>query len=156
MAKGLGKVIAQNKKAHHDYFIEDTYEAGLVLMGSEIKSIRSNKVNITDAYVDFHAGEAYINNMHISPYEFETKVTIDPTRKRKLLLHKKEINRLIGQQQQKGYSIIPLKLYIKDGFAKLEIALAKGKKLYDKRESIKRRDADRQVERILKEKNVYR
>lgn len=155
MAKGLGKVIAQNRKARHDYFIEDTYEAGIVLMGSEIKSIRAHKVNINDAYVDFHQGEAFINNMHISPYEFETKTRLDPIRKRKLLLKRKEIDRLIGLTQQKGYTIIPLKIYIKDGFAKIQIAVAKGKKLYDKRETIKRRDAERQMERALKERNIY-
>lgn len=153
MAKGLGKVIAQNKKAQHDYFIEDTYEAGIVLKGSEIKSIRQHKVNINDAYVSIHKGEAFINNMHISPYEFETKTTIDPTRVRKLLLHQKEINRLLGLQQREGYSLIPLKLYIKDGFAKLLIAVAKGKKQYDKREDIKVRDSNRQIARVLKDQN---
>lgn len=154
MPKGLGKVIAQNRKAFHDYFIEETYEAGLILMGSEIKSIRGNRVSIKDAYVDIHGGEAFINNMHITPYEFETKTTLDPTRKRKLLLNRKEINRLIGLVQQQGYSIVPLKIYLKDGYAKMEIAVAKGKKQYDKREDIKRRDSDRQIERIIKERNV--
>lgn len=156
MAKGMGKIIAQNRKAHHDYFIEETYEAGIVLMGSEIKSIRMHRVNINDAYIDFDRGEAYINGMHISPYKFETKIKLDPIRKRKLLLHKKEINRLRGLVQRQGYTIIPLKIYIKDGFAKLEIAVAKGKKQFDKREAIKRRDADREMRRAIKDRYLDR
>src|SRR5690625_2858826 len=119
MSKESGRLIAQNRKARHDYFIEDTFEAGLVLKGSEIKSIRNNRVSIKDAYVDIYRGEAFINNMHINPYEFETKTSMDPVRKRKLLLHKRQINRLIGLSEQKSYSLIPLKLYIKNGFAKL-------------------------------------
>jgi SsrA-binding protein len=156
MPKGLGKVIAQNKKAHHDYYIEDTYEAGIVLKGSEIKSIRTNKVTLNDAFVNIFRGEAYVNNMHIAPYEFETKQQMDPTRARKLLLHKKEIARLIGLQKQEGYSVIPLKLYLKDGYAKVLIGVAKGKKNYDKREDLKKKDSDRQIERALKDRNLNR
>lgn len=154
MPKGIGKVIAQNKRARHDYFIEDTYEAGLVLQGTEIKSIRQGKVSINDAYANIEQSEAYIYNMHISQYEFGTKGNHEPTRTRKLLLNKKEITRLYGLQQQQGYSLIPLKLYIKDGYAKLEIAVAKGKKQYDKREDLKIKESNRKIERALKERNV--
>lgn len=156
MPKGNGKVIAQNKKAYHDYFIEETIEAGLVLKGSEIKSIRLSKVSLNDAYVNIFKGEAYVNHLHITPYEFETKSKMDPTRERKLLLHKKEISRLIGLSQQEGYSIIPIKVYLKDGFAKVLIAVAKGKKLYDKREDLKKKDSDRQIERALRDRTLNR
>ncbi|QVK18259.1 SsrA-binding protein SmpB [Mycoplasmatota bacterium] len=152
MPKGFGKIIAQNKKAYHDYFIEDTYEAGIVLEGTEIKSIRQGKASIKDAYAHIDSNQAYINNMHITQYDFGTKGNHEPTRTRRLLLHKKEISRLFGLQQQQGYSLIPLKLYLKDGFAKLEIALAKGKKQYDKREALKIKDSNRQIERAMKDK----
>lgn len=154
MPKGIGKVIAQNKKAYHDYFIEDTYEAGIVLLGTEIKSIREGKVSIKDAYAHIENNQAYIYNMHITQYAFGTKGNHEPTRTRKLLLHKKEIARLYGLQQQQGYSLIPLKIYIKDGYAKLEIAVAKGKKKYDKREDLKIKESNRKIERALKERNV--
>ncbi len=156
MPKGLGKIIAQNKRAYHDYFIEDTYEAGLVLEGTEIKSIRQGKASINDAYAHIDYNQAYIYNMHITQYDFGTKGNHEPTRTRKLLLHHKEISRLYGLQQQQGYSLIPLKLYIKDGFAKVEIAVAKGKKQYDKREDLKIKDSNRQIERALKDRNLNR
>jgi SsrA-binding protein len=151
--KGLGKLIAQNKKAFHDYFIEDTYEAGLVLVGTEIKSIRLGKVSINDAYAHIEHNQAYIYNMHITQYDFGTKSNHEPTRTRKLLLHKKEIARLYGLQQQQGYSLIPLKLFLRDGYAKIEIAVAKGKKQYDKREDLKIKESNRNIERALKERN---
>ena len=156
MPKGLGKIIAQNKKAYHDYFIEDTYEAGLVLQGTEIKSIRQGKASINESYVHIQNGKAYIYNMHITTYDFGTKGNHEPTRERVLLMHKKEISKLYGVQQQQGYSIIPLKLYIKDGYAKMEIAIAKGKKLYDKRESIIRREMEREIGRATKRQRFQR
>ena len=156
MPKGLGKIIAQNKKAFHDYFIEDRVEAGIVLQGTEIKSIRLGKVSIKEAYAHIDKNQAYIINMHVTTYEFGTKGNHDPIRKRKLLLHRKEISRLIGLQQQQGYSLIPLKVYLKDGYAKIEIGVAKGKKLYDKREDLKKKETDRQIERAVKDKNLNR
>ncbi|HEY8364878.1 MAG TPA: SsrA-binding protein SmpB [Haloplasmataceae bacterium] len=156
MPKGLGKIIAQNKKAYHDYFIEDTYEAGIVLVGTEIKSIRLGKASIKDAYAHIDKNQAYIYNMHITQYDFGTKGNHEPTRTRRLLLHRKEISKLYGLQQQEGYSLIPLKLYIKDGYAKLEIAVAKGKKQYDKREDMKIKESNRKIERALKDRNLER
>lgn len=156
MPKGLGKIIAHNKKAYHDYFIEDTYEAGIVLVGTEIKSIRLGKASIKDAYAHIDKNQAYIYNMHITQYDFGTKGNHEPTRTRRLLLHRKEISKLYGLQQQEGYSLIPLKLYIKDGYAKLEIAVAKGKKQYDKREDMKIKESNRKIERALKDRNLER
>lgn len=156
MPKGLGKIIAQNKKAYHDYYIEDTFEAGIVLQGTEIKSIRQGKASIKDAYAHVDHGEAHVFNMHVTQYDFGTNGNHEPTRTRKLLLRKKEIGRLFGLQQQQGYSLIPLKLYIKDGYAKLEIAVAKGKKQYDKREDLKIKDSNRQIERALKDRSLDR
>lgn len=150
MPRGQGKVIAQNKKAHHDYFIEETYEAGLVLKGTEIKSIRAGRVNLKDSFARIENGEAFLYNMHISPYEQGNRFNHDPLRTRKLLLHKNEINKLIGETQRQGYSLVPLKIYIKNGVAKVLIGLAKGKKQYDKREDLKRKQAKRDIERRLK------
>ncbi|TCT18801.1 SsrA-binding protein [Melghiribacillus thermohalophilus] len=150
MPRGQGKVIAQNKKAHHDYFIEETYEAGLVLKGTEIKSIRAGRVNLKDSFARIENGEAFLYNMHISPYEQGNRFNHDPLRTRKLLLHKNEINKLIGETQRQGYSLVPLKIYIKNGVAKVLIGLAKGKKQYDKREDLKRKQAKRDIERALK------
>lgn len=150
MSNEPGKVIAQNRKASHDYFIEDTYEAGLVLKGTEIKSIRAGKVSLNDAHVRIIDGEAFVINMHIAPYEQGNRFNHDPTRTRKLLLHRREIDKLAGQVQQKGYTIVPLKLYIKDGYAKLLIGLARGKKLYDKREDLKQKQMKREIDRALK------
>ncbi|KHF41202.1 SsrA-binding protein SmpB [Halalkalibacter okhensis] len=145
-------VIAQNKRASHDYFIEETYEAGIVLKGTEIKSMRAGRMNLKDSFARISNGEMYLHNAHISEYEQGNRYNHEPTRARKLLLHKKQINTLIGQTQQKGYSIVPLKVYIKNGFAKVLIGLAKGKKNYDKRETLKRQDAKREVDRALKER----
>ncbi|MCK0473031.1 SsrA-binding protein SmpB [Halalkalibacter sp. APA_J-10(15)] len=145
-------LIAQNKRARHDYFIEETFEAGVVLKGTEIKSIRAGRMNLKDSFARVANGEAYLHNAHISEYEQGNRYNHDPVRARKLLLHKKEINQLIGQTQQKGYSLVPLKVYLKNGFAKVLIGLAKGKKNYDKRETLKRKDAKREVDRALKER----
>lgn len=152
MAKHSGKLIAQNKKANHDYFIEETFEAGIVLQGTEIKSIRAGKVNLRDSFATIKQGEVYINNMHISPYEQGNRYNHEPTRARKLLLHRKEIDRLIGETQRAGYTLVPIKLYIKNGFAKVLIGLGKGKKKYDKREDLKQKQAKRDMERALKDR----
>lgn len=144
------KIIAQNKKARHDYFIEETYEAGIKLFGSEIKSIRQGKVNLSDSYVTFNDYEAYIINMHISKYDFSNRFNHDETRTRKILLHKNEIIKLFSKTREQGYSVIPLKIYLKEGLAKVEIGLAKGKKDYDKRETLKEKDSKRRMGKILK------
>ena len=148
------KLIAQNKKARHDYFIEDTYEAGLVLVGTEVKSIRMGKVNIRDSFVSVKSGEAFVYNMHVSPYEKGNIFNRDPLRTRKLLLNRREINKLIGLTAQKGYSLIPLSLYLKDGLVKMELGVARGKKLYDKRQDLKekavKRDFDKNYKSIAK------
>jgi SsrA-binding protein len=145
------KIIAQNKKARHDYFIEQTMEAGIVLSGTEVKSIRQGKVNLKDCYASIRDGEILVNGMHISPYEQGNIFNKDPLRDRKLLLHKSEINRLIGYTKQKGMSLVPIQLYFKRGRVKLELGIARGKKLYDKREDIAERDAKREIDRKLKE-----
>lgn len=151
MSKDHSKPIAQNRRASHDYFIEETFEAGLVLQGTEIKSIRAGKVSLNDAHIRITDGEAFVINMHIAPYEQGNRFNHDPTRTRKLLLHRKEIDKLFGQVQQKGYTIVPLKLYIKGGFAKLLIGLGRGKKLYDKREDMKQKQMKRDIDRALKD-----
>lgn len=143
--------IAENRKARHDYFIESTYEAGLALVGTEVKSIRAGKVNIKDSYVKVKNGEAFVVGMHISPYEQGNIFNRDPFRERKLLLHKREILKLRALSEADGYSLIPLNLYLKDGLVKMELAVAKGKKLYDKRHDIAERDAKRQIEQRRKE-----
>lgn len=143
--------VAENRKARHDYFIEDTYEAGLALVGTEVKSIRAGKVNIKDSYVKIKNGEALVVGMHISPYEQGNIFNRDPFRERKLLLHKREILKLRALSEADGYSLIPLSLYIKDGLVKMELAVAKGKKLYDKRHDLAERDAKRQIEQRRKE-----
>jgi SsrA-binding protein len=152
MAKGEGKVIAQNRKASHDYFIEETYEAGIVLKGTEIKSIRAGRVNLKDAYARIQNGEVFLHNMHVSPYEQGNRYNHDPLRTRKLLLHRKEINKLIGETKEQGYTLVPLKIYLKNGFAKILIGLGKGKKKYDKREDLKRKEAKRDIERAFRER----
>lgn len=151
MAEGK-KVVAQNKRARHDYHIEETYEAGIVLTGTEIKSIRAGRANLKDSFARISNGEVYLHNMHISPYEQGNRYNHDPLRTRKLLLHNKEIAKLIGLTREKGFSLVPLRMYLRGGFAKLELALAKGKKLYDKRETLKRKDAQREVERAFRER----
>lgn len=150
MAKGQGNVVAQNKKARHDYTIIDTMEAGLVLTGTEIKSVRAARIQLKDGYVQIKRGEAWLVNVHISPFEQGNIWNTDPERTRKLLLKKKEIARLEQEVKGTGMTIVPLKVYIKDGFAKLLIGLAKGKHDYDKRESIKKRDQDRDIKRVMK------
>ncbi|EUJ32599.1 SsrA-binding protein SmpB [Listeria sp. FSL L7-1582] len=152
MPKGDGRLLAQNKKARHDYAIEETFEAGIVLQGTEIKSVRNARVNLKDAYARIDRGEIFLHNMHISPYEQGNRYNHDPLRTRKLLLHKKQISKLIGETKEAGYSIIPLKMYIKDGYAKVLIGVAKGKKKYDKRQDLKNKEAKRDVERAFKER----
>ncbi|KON86389.1 single-stranded DNA-binding protein [Sporosarcina globispora] len=152
MPKGTGKMVAQNKKAYHDYAIEETYEAGIVLQGTEIKSIRAGKVNLKDSYARIQNNEIYLFGMHVSPYEQGNRYNHDPLRTRKLLLHRKEINKLIGESKEVGYSIVPLKMYLKNGYAKVLIGLARGKKKYDKREDLKKKEAKREVERAFRER----
>ncbi|NLK98783.1 SsrA-binding protein SmpB [Defluviitalea saccharophila] len=149
------KLIAQNKKAHHDYFIEDTYEAGIVLAGTEVKSIRMGKASIKESFIRVKDGEVFIYNMHINPYEKGNIFNKDPLRTRKLLLHRREINKILGAVTQKGYTLVPLKLYIKGSLVKVLIGVAKGKKLYDKREDIAKKDQRRQAEKDFKVKNLY-
>lgn len=151
MPRGNGKTIAQNKKARHDFSIEETFEAGIVLQGTEIKSIRNGRINLKDSFARINKGEVYLHNMHISPYEQGNIYNHEPTRARKLLLHRKEINQLIGQTQQKGYSLVPLKVYIKNGVAKVLIGLGRGKKKYDKREDLKRKQQKREIDRAIKD-----
>lgn len=147
------KVVAQNKKARHDFFIEQTMEAGLVLSGTEVKSIRQGKVNLKDSYAEIKNGEIFLVGAHITPYEQGNIFNKDPLRDRKLLVHKAEINKLIGYTQRDGMALVPLQLYLKRGKVKLELAVAKGKKLYDKREDIAKRDANREIDRRIKESN---
>ena len=149
MAKG-SSVITVNRKAYHDYHIQESFEAGIVLKGSEIKSIRAGKVNLSDAYAKPENGELWLYNSHIASYDAASYNTHEPIRPRKLLLHRKEIDILAGKVMQKSLTLVPLKLYIKHGVAKVELGVAKGKKVYDKREAIARRDAEREIERALK------
>lgn len=142
--------VAKNRKAYHDYYIDDTYEAGLVLTGTEIKSIRQGKVQLKEAFISIRDGEAFIKGMHIAPYDFGNRFNHDETRDRKLLLNRHEIEKLHVASQTKGYTIVPLQLYLKNGRAKLEIGLAKGKHLYDKRNVEKERDMDRQIKKAMK------
>ncbi len=148
----IGKLIANNKKARYEYFIEETLEAGIVLKGTEVKSIRLGKANIKESYAQIKNGEVYVHGMHISPYEMGNRYNVEPLRTRKLLLNKREIKRLIGYVQQKGLTLVPLKLYINGkGLVKLELGVARGKKIYDKRQDIAKRDAERRVERAMKD-----
>ena len=146
------KIIAKNKKAYHDYFVEQTYETGIELKGSEVKSIRLGRVNLKDSWCSIVKGEIFVNGMHISVYEQGAIWCKDPLRVRKLLMHKKEIMKLFGQIQQQGYSLIPLSVYFKANRIKLEIGLCKGKKLYDKRDDMAKKSAKRTIERELKER----
>ncbi len=151
--KVLGvKLIAQNKKAYHDYHIEETFEAGIVLTGTEVKSLRQGRANLRDSYASFDGGELYLIGAHISPYEQGNIFNHDPLRNRKLLMHRSELKRLVGKIQRTGYTMVPTKMYFKDGRAKVEVALARGKALYDKREALARKDAQRDVERALRER----
>ncbi len=144
------KTIARNRKAYHDYFLYDTYEAGIVLTGTEIKSVRAGRVNLRESYVQIRNGEAWLINVHISPYAAGSRDNPDPRRDRKLLLHVREIYRLQSAVQEKGLTIVPLRLYLKSNRAKVEIALAKGKKLYDKRDAIAKKEAQRRIDREIK------
>ena len=144
------KTVATNRKAYHNYHIQDSVEAGIVLTGPEIKSIRTGRVSLGDAYVRPEAGELWLLNAHIARYEASSYLSHEPTRPRKLLLHRKQIDSLTSKVLEKGFTLVPLKLYIKDSIAKIEVALAKGKKLYDKRESITRRETEREIKRTLK------
>lgn len=153
MAKGEGKVVAQNKKARHDYTIVDTIEAGLILTGTEIKSVRAARITLKDGYAQIKNGEAWLVNVHITLYEQGNIWNQDPDRTRKLLLKKREIERLSNELKGTGMTLVPLKVYLKDGFAKVLLGLAKGKHDYDKRESIKRRDQNREIARVMKSVN---
>ena len=150
------KLIAKNPTAYHNYFIEDKIETGIVLFGTEIKSIRAGKVNLKDSYANIQNGEVYISGMHISPYEHGNIFNKNPLRDRKLLLNKREINRLIGLTKQKGYTLIPISIYFKGNFVKLELGIGKGKKLYDKRQDIAKKDAKKQIAINLKNKQLYK
>lgn len=149
---GLQKV-ARNKKAYHDYFVLESFEAGIELFGTEVKSVRQGKVNLKDAWCSIEKGEIYVNGMHISPYEFGNIFNRDPMRKRRLLMHKREINRLYGQLKTQGLTLIPLSAYFNRGRLKIQVGLCKGKKNYDKRESIARKDAEREAARELRDRS---
>jgi SsrA-binding protein len=154
MGKKTGiKPVVDNRRARHNYHIKESYEAGLVLVGTEVKSLRMGKGNLQDAYAVVKGGEVWVNNFHISPYEKGNQFNHEPLRPKKLLLNRREINRLTGLQQEKGYTLIPLKIFFKNGLAKMDLAVAVGKKLYDKREDIANRDAQRDIERAMKEKS---
>lgn len=149
------KTLAENRKARHDYFVDEAMEAGIALVGTEVKSIRNGRVNLKDSYADVYNGEVYINNMHISQYEQGNIFNVDPLRKRKLLLHKSEIQRLIGVVQQQGVALIPLSLYLKNGRVKVNLGICRGKKNYDKRDSMLEKAHKREMDRQLKERNRY-
>ena len=155
MAKTSGtKLIANNKKARHDYFVEDTFEAGIVLHGTEVKSLRQGHCSIKEAFIEIDDGEAFIHQMHISPYEKGNIFNKDPLRVRKLLLHRSEISKIAGQIKQKGYTLIPLKVYFRGSLVKVEIGLCRGKKLYDKRNDIAKKDQKREAQREFKIRNL--
>ena len=147
------KTVATNRKAHHDYYIQDSEEAGIALTGSEIKSIRAGRVNLRDAYIRPEGGELWLLNAHIARYEASSYLSHEPTRPRKLLLHRKQINNLTSKVMEKGLTLVPLRLYIKGSLAKVEVAVAKGKKLYDKRETIARRDMERDIGRAIRRRS---
>jgi len=153
MPSGGIKVIAENRKAFHDYYIEDRVEAGIILTGTEIKSIRNGRVNLKDSYARLDNGEVWVHQMHISPYEQGNRFNHDPLRLRKLLLHRSEINKLIGKIQQQGLTLIPIKIYLKKGMAKVELAVGQGKKNYDKRQALAEREGKRDIERALRDRN---
>lgn len=155
MAKTDGKLIANNKKAYHDYFILESYEAGIVLAGTEVKSLRMGKCSIKESFIRIEDGEMFIYGMHISPYEKGNIFNKDPLRVRKLLLHKYEVNKIEAKIKEKGFTLVPLKVYFKDSLVKVEIGLARGKKLYDKRDDIAKKDMRREAERDFKVKNLY-
>ena len=148
------KLIANNKKAYHDYFIEDKYETGIALHGTEVKSLRMGKCSIKESFIRIENGEVFIYGMHVSPYEKGNIFNKDPLRVRKLLMHRKEINKITGKIAEKGYTLVPLQVYFKGSLAKVEIGLAKGKKLYDKRQDIAKKDQRREIEKAFKAKNM--
>ena len=150
--KSAQKIIAQNKKAYHDYFIEETFQCGIELVGTEVKSLRQGKCNLRDSFVRIENGEAFVENMHVSPYEHGNIFNRDPMRKRRLLLHRREINKLHSAVMRDGYTVVPLKIYLSGSLIKLDIALARGKKLYDKREAAAEKDSKRDVQRAVREK----
>ena len=154
MANDSVKLIANNKKAYHDYFILDTYEAGIALHGTEVKSLRMGKCSIKESFIRIENGEVFVYGMHISPYEKGNIFNKDPLRVKKLLLHKAEINKMLGKVKEKGISVVPLKVYLKGSLVKMEIGLAKGKKLYDKRDDIAKKDQKREAERDFKVRNI--
>lgn len=152
--KGAQKLIANNKKAYHDYFIDETYEAGIALHGTEVKSMRMGKCSIKESFIRIEDGEVFVYGMHVSPYEKGNIFNKDPLRVKKLLLHRYEINKLAGKAAEKGYTLVPLQVYLKNGKVKVEIGLARGKKLYDKRQDIAKKDMRRETEREFKVKNL--
>ena len=153
MGKESVKLVANNKKAYHDYFIDDSFEAGIELYGTEVKSIRMGKCSIKESFIKIENGQVYVYGMHVSPYEKGNIFNKDPLRIRKLLLHRAEIRRLLSKIKDKGYTLVPLKVYFKGSLVKVEMGLARGKKLYDKREDIAKKDARREIERGFREKN---
>ena len=155
MAKGSVKLIANNKKAYHDYFIEDTCEAGIALHGTEVKSLRMGKCSIKEAFIRVEKGEVFVYGMHISPYEKGNLINRDPLRVKKLLMHRYEINKMSGKITEKGYTLVPLRVYLKGSLVKVEVGLARGKKLYDKRADIAKKDMRREAEKEFKVKNLY-
>lgn len=154
MSKEAMKLVANNKKAYHDFFIDETYECGIALHGTEVKSMRMGKCSIKEAFVRIEDGEVFVYGMHVSPYEKGNIFNKDPLRVKKLLLHKYEINKLLGKIKEKGYTLVPLQVYFKDGKVKVEIGLARGKKLYDKREAIAKKDQRREAEKEFKVRNL--
>jgi SsrA-binding protein len=153
LKKSGTKLVASNKKAYHDYFIDDLYEAGMVLTGTEIKSVRLGNVNIKESYCRIRKGEVFVDGMNISPYEFGNRENVESLRSRKLLLHRTEIEKLTKKVDEKGCSLVPTRIYLKNGMAKIEIGVARGKKLYDKRETLKRKQAERESQRDIREFN---
>ena len=154
MSKEAMKLVANNKKAYHDFFIDETYECGIALHGTEVKSMRMGKCSIKEAFIRIEDGEVFVYGMHVSPYEKGNIFNKDPLRVKKLLLHKYEINKLLGKIKEKGYTLVPLQVYFKDGKVKVEIGLARGKKLYDKREAIAKKDQRREAEKEFKVRNL--
>jgi SsrA-binding protein len=144
------KILARNRKALHEYHIEETWETGIALIGPEVKSVRAGGVSLAEAFASVEGGEVWLRDMHISPYEPASRENADPTRPRKLLLHRSEIRKLIGATQQKGFTLVPLDVYLRDGKVKVTLALARGKKLHDKRETVRRRDAEREMQRAMR------
>jgi SsrA-binding protein len=154
MAKEVQKLVANNKKAYHDFFIDETYEAGIALHGTEVKSLRMGKCSIKEAFIRIENGEVFVYGMHVSPYEKGNIFNKDPMRVKKLLMHRYEINKLLGKIKEKGFTLVPLQVYFKDGKAKVEIGLARGKKLYDKRADIAKKDMKREAEKEFKVRNL--